>query len=548
MVDAVNHLIIAPILLPLVVGAAMLLLDERHRALKATLGIATTLALVAISIALMRTADMAVPDGESAPTSVYQLGNWPAPIGIVLVVDRLSALMLVLTSVLGCAALLFSVARWHRMGPRFHTIFQFLLVGLNGAFLTGDMFNLFVFFEVLLAASYGLVLHGAGTIRVKAGLAYIAVNLTASMLFLIGVSLIYGVTGTLNMADLARRIPTIAAGDLVLLEVGAAILGVAFLTKAGMWPLSFWLPITYSAASAPVAAIFALMTKVGVYVILRLSLLFFGEDAGQLAHFGSNGLLFGGMATIAFGTIGVVASQTMSRLAGFSLLISSGTLLAAIGLGGPAVIGGALFYLVSSTLAIGAFFLLIELVERIRDPGADVLAVTMEAYGEVDDDEIEDEQEVGIATPGTIAILGGSFICCALLLSGLPPFSGFIAKFAMLTAMLDGGAQTVQPLPPSTWMLVALLMVSGLAALIAMTRSGVTTFWARMDETIPRIRVIEIAPVIALLLLCLALTFGGGPVMRYMNATAQALHTPQDYVDKVLSAPRVDQSVGREKS
>src|SRR5690606_15909612 len=181
--------------------------------------------------------------------------------------DKLSALMLALTAVLALPVLIFSFARWHSAGSHFHSLYQFLLVGLNGAFLTGDLFNLFVFFEVLLAASYGLVLYGSGPLRVKAGLHYIAVNLAASSLFLIGVSLIYGVTGTLNMADLALRIPLVPVEDRMLLEAGAAILGIAFLVKAGMWPRSFWLPTAYMAAAAPVAAIFAILSTVGGYIV-----------------------------------------------------------------------------------------------------------------------------------------------------------------------------------------------------------------------------------------------------------------------------------------
>ncbi|MEZ0170655.1 monovalent cation/H+ antiporter subunit D [Microvirga sp. TS319] len=527
-----DHLIILPILLPLVSGAVMLLLDERHRLLKGTLGIATTLGLLTISIALLRMADTAPAAADASSVMVYRLGNWPAPFGIVLVLDRLSALMLVLTSVLGFASLLYSLARWHRAGPRFHTIFQIQLMGLNGAFLTGDLFNLFVFFEVLLAASYGLVLHGAGLLRVRAGLAYVAINLTASFLFLIGASLAYGVTGTLNMADLASRIPHLSPGDAALMATAAAILGTAFLMKAGVWPLCFWLPTTYAAASAPAAAVFAIMSKLGIYVVLRLWMLMFGADAGSLAGFGGMWLLLAGMLTIVFGTVGVLASQSMSRLAGYSVLISSGTLVAAIGTGNSAVVGPALFYLVSSTLAIAAFFLLVELVERMRDPGADVLAVTMEAYGE--DDLFE--EEVGVAIPATIALLGGSFIACALLLAGLPPLSGFIAKFAIMAAMLG----TEGAIGTQTWVLIGLLIVSGLATLIAMTRTGISTFWARLDDSVPRVRVIEIAPVLCLLALCLGLTIAGGPVMRYLDATTQALREPQSYVSGVLSRPKTE--------
>jgi len=523
-----EHLIIIPILLPLISGAVMLLLDERRRALKGGIGIATTVVLLVVSLTLLGIADAVPADTPTSSVRVYTLGDWPPPFGIVLVLDRLSALMLTLTSVLAIASLLYSLARWHRAGPRFHTIFQLLLMGLNGAFLTGDLFNLFVFFEVLLAASYGLVLHGAGLLRVRAGLAYIAINLTASLLFLIGASLAYGVTGTLNMADLARRIPVLAPGDAALLATAAAILGTAFLMKAGVWPLNFWLPTTYAAASAPAAAMFAIMSKVGVYVILRIWTLMFGTDAGLLTGFGGDWLLIAGMLTIVFGTVGVLASQSIPRLAGCCVLVSSGTLIATLGTGSAAVIGPALFYLVSSTLAISAFFLLVELVERMRDPGADVLAVTMEAYGE---DEIA-EEEVGVAIPATIALLGGSFIACALLLAGLPPLSGFIAKFGLMAAMLESG----DAIRVSTWVLIALLTLSGLATLIAMTRTGITSFWARIDDTVPRVGVIEMAPVLALLLLCLGLSVGGGPVMRYMDATTQALRSPQNYVTGVLPA------------
>lgn len=544
MMNWIDHLIIVPVLLPLISGAVMLLLDERHRRLKAGISIATTTALLIVSIMLLQLADTPADGSGGESIGVYQLGNWPAPFGIVLVLDRLSALMLVLTSILAIASLLYSLARWHRAGPRFQTIFQLLLMGLNGAFLTGDLFNLFVFFEVLLAASYGLVLHGGGVVRVKAGLAYIAINLTASLLFLIGASLIYGATGTLNMADLAYRMGTVSFDSGMLAGAGAAILGTAFLMKAGAWPLNFWLPTTYAAASAPVAAVFAIMSKLGIYVILRLSTLLFGSETSVLFQFGDEWLLICGMLTIVFGTIGVLASQSMSRLAGCSVIISSGTLIAAIGIGDASVIGTALFYLVSSTFTIAAFFLLIELVERLRDPGADVLAVTMEAYGESDDEDHEPE-EIGVSIPATIAILGGSFLACALLLSGLPPLSGFIAKFGMISAMLDMNGDVIEP---STWALISLLTISGLATMIAMTRTGITSFWARLDDSVPRVRVIEVAPILGLLFLCAGLTISGGSVLRYMEATTQALHHPLNYAKEVLSAPRVQHAPGTPRS
>jgi multicomponent K+:H+ antiporter subunit D len=507
--------VIAPVLLPLAAGALMLLFDERRRGLKVAISLLSLLLLVGAAIALLRTAD-------TAAIQVYPLGNWPSPFGIVLVADRLSALMVLLSAVLALAALVFSVARWHRAGPRFHSLLQFLLAGLNGAFLTGDLFNLFVFFELLLAASYGLALHGSGAARVRASLHYIVLNLTASLLFLIGAGLMYGIAGTLNMADLALRIPAVPAEDRVLVEAAAYLLGAAFLVKAGMWPLGFWLPSTYAAASAPAAAMFAILTKVGIYAVLRLWLLLFSDGTGEL-------LLIGGMATLAFGLIGMLASQDLSRLAAFSLLASSGTLLAAIGVGDPAMTGAALYYLTVSTLGIGAFFLLIELVERAREPGADMLAVTAAAFLGAEEDAAPEEQ-VGVVIPATMALLGLSFAACALLVAGLPPLPGFVGKFAMLAALL-----AADPVPATAWMLLVLLILSGLAAMIATARAGIRIFWASQARIVPRVRAIEMAPVAALLALCLGLTAAAGPAMRYMQDTAQALHTPRGYIDAVLA-------------
>jgi multicomponent K+:H+ antiporter subunit D len=323
----------------------------------------------------------------------------------------------------------------------------------------------------------------------------------------------------------------------MLLETGAAILGVAFLVKAGMWPLNFWLPSAYSAASAPVAGIFAIMSKVGIYIIARLSFLLFGSSAGESAGFGHDVLLFGGIATIIFGAIGVLASQALGRLAGFSVLVSTGTLLAAMGTGNPTVAAGALYYLVSSTLTISAFFMLIELVERGQDAGANVLAVTMEAYGDGEEEEAEDE--VGVTMPGTIAVLGVCFAACGILLSGLPPLSGFIAKFSMLSAILNpSGLGANDAIPALSWWIVFLIVFSGFAALISMTRAGIRTFWASIEGTVPRVLVIEIAPVMFLLALSLALTIQAGPVMRYMEETARILDLPGSYIQGVIAAPR----------
>jgi multicomponent K+:H+ antiporter subunit D len=518
-----DHLPIVPVVLPLATGALMLLIDERRHAIKGLISL--------ISLSLLLLATIALIHSVDAPAIyVYRLGDWPAPFGIVLVADRLSAMMVLLANILGIAALLFSLARWHRAGPRFHVLLQFLLMGLNGAFLTGDLFNLFVFFELFLAASYGLALHASGPARVRASMHYIIVNLTASLLFLIGASLLYAVAGTLNMADLALRAPAIAPADRVLFEIGAAILAIAFLVKAGMWPLCFWLPSTYAAAAAPVAAMFAILSKVGVYAVLRLWLLLFGAGSGASAGFGAAVLVYGGLATLTFGVLGVLASKHQTHVAGFSQLVSAGTLLAAIGAGQAPVTGAALYYLVVSTLAGSALYMLIELVERSRGPGADVLAVTAEAFGDVDA-EPEAEEETGFAIPAAIAVLGSSFGACALLLAGLPPLPGFLAKFALLSALLEADSVAA-----SAWIMLVLLTLSGLAATIAMGRAGVRIFWASHEARVPRVRLIEIAPVALLLALCVSLTLQAGPAMRYFQDAANALHARQAYIREVLPA------------
>ncbi len=527
-----NHLIIAPILLPLVASGLLLLLDERRRLAKSTIALATLIANLVISVTLMAQTVRVGAGGQSA-TRVYLVGDWAAPFGIVLVADWLSDLMIVLTSIIALAAFVYALARWDRAGPRFQALFLLQVMGLNGAFLTGDLFNLFVFFEILLAASYGMLLHGFGPERVKAGLHYVAINVGASLLFLIGVALIYGVSGTLNMADLATIIPGVVGGDLALLQSGFAVLGIAFLLKAGMWPLGFWLPRTYAAAVPPAAAVFALLSKVGIYALLRVYLLLFGTDMGWAGNFGEEWLLFGGIATLAYGTIGVLAARTLSRVAGFCVIISSGTLLASIGAGEGTSLSPILFYMVSSTLGLSAFYLLLELVER-RETEASIQAIVEPVFDDEYTGRLAEPEgdEVGIVIPATIAILGGGFAFCALLLAGLPPLSGFIAKFAIIHNLINLGDEVLT----EVWVFVFLLIGSGLAILIATTRAGIDLLWEPSDKPQPPLRLAEAVPVGVLLAVCLGLMIFASPVMRYMERTSLSLQDRQGYINAVLGA------------
>ncbi|MCP1476614.1 multicomponent K+:H+ antiporter subunit D [Pseudomonas sp. EB276 TE3739] len=543
---AMTHLIAAPILLPLLTAAIMLLLGEKHRPLKAKINLFSSLVGLFISVMLLQWTQTT---GVPGSIGVYLPGNWQAPFGIVLVVDRLSALMLVLTGIIGVSALLFAMARWDGAGSSFHALFQIQLMGLYGAFLTADLFNLFVFFEVLLAASYGLLLHGSGRARVSSGLHYISINLLASSLFLIGAALIYGVTGTLNMADLAMKIPLVPEADRGLLHAGAGILAVAFLAKAGMWPLNFWLVPAYSSASAPVAAMFAIMTKVGVYTLLRLWTLLFSGQAGASAFFGGDWLIYGGMATMACAGLAILAAQRLERMASLSILVSAGILLSAIGFAQPNLIGAALFYLVSSTLALSALFLLAELIERSRSANeipledeSELLPRPQESLQPPKGINLDDEQKavVGQVIPWTMAFLGLSFIACALLIIGMPPLSGFIGKLSLIGALLNPvGLGTEAPLSPGAWGLLALLILTGLASLMAFSRLGIQRFWTPEERPSPLLRKLECAPIFLLLGLSIALTFKAEPLLRYTQATADALNNPQQYVLAVLGTRAV---------
>jgi multicomponent K+:H+ antiporter subunit D len=538
------HLVAVPILVPMLTAALMLLLGEQRRRTKAALSVVSGLIGLLAALALLRWVNAADTGNGPGSIGVYLPGNWRAPFGIVLVADRLSTLMVALTAVIAFASSIYSTSRWDRAGVHFHPLLQLQLMGLNGAFLTGDLFNLFVFFEVMLAASYGLLLHGSGRLRVQAGLHYIAINLAASSLFLVGAALLYGVTGTLNMADLGIRIAQLDAGDRGLVHAAAAILATAFLAKAGAWPLNFWLVPAYSAAVSPVSAVFALLTKLGIYTILRLWSVMFSPDAGPSMQFGQSALVGVGLATMFVSALGIVGTQRLSNLAGFSVLISAGTLLTAVGLGEPEVWAGAIYYLLSSTLAVSAFFLLIDMIERWRNAGASIAAhessgnapFLSEDLKSFDDVNLDDEQQAlyGHAIPAGVAFLGLSFIGCTMLLAGLPPLSGFVGKFAMLSGLLDAPV-----IGTASWSFLALLLVSGFLTLVALSRTGIRHFWTQPLSTMPALRTLEVLPVAALLAATVALTIEAGPVMQHASATAQGLYAPTAYRDAVMGARQV---------
>jgi multicomponent K+:H+ antiporter subunit D len=497
-----NHLLILPILLPAVVGALLVLAARHDSVLARSFAVASTVLMLGIAVALLVLAS----DGQ---VRSYALGAWPAPFGIVLALDRLSALMLVLTAVLGLGVLLYAIGGWDQRGKHFHPLFQFELMGINGAFLTGDFFNLFVFFEILLIASYGLMVHGGGGLRVKAGVQYVVTNLVGSSVFLIAVGMIYSVTGTLNMADLARIVPQVPAADQALLQTGAVLLLLVFAVKAALVPLHFWLPGTYANAPGPVAALFAIMTKVGAYSIIRLYVLAFGADAGEAAWLAAPWLLPAGLLTLVLGMTGVLAARSLGQMASFAVIGSMGMLLATVAVFTPQATSAALYYLIHSTLAAGALFLVADLVAERRGAQRDRFAAAPR-----------------IAQGG---LVGGLFFVAAIAMTGMPPLSGFIGKLLVL----DG----VRASPHATWFW-ALILSTSLIAIVGFSRAGSFVFWkAYALPAAPGYRPDGALSFVAVggLLACLVLlTAFAGPVHAWLELAAAQLYAPAGYIDAVL--------------
>jgi len=489
--------LILPIAIP-ALTAAMLVLALRHSLIgQRILSVAATLIQGIIAVGLYA----AATDGDHR---IYLLGDWPPPFGIVLVLDRLAATMLLLAGVLASGVILAAIRGWDSKGRHFHALFQFQLLGINGAFLTGDLFNLFVFFEVLLIASYGLMLHGGGARRLQAGFPYIAINLVGSTVFLFAVGAIYAVTGTLNMADLAIKVPQVAAPNQALLAAGIVLLFTVFAIKSAMAPFHWWLPRTYGATSPAAAALFAIMTKVGAYSIIRLYTLAFGAEAGPLAEIVTPWVLPAGIVTLVLGTIGVVAGRSLTDLVCYALIASMGTLLTAIGLNSAEGLAAGLYYMLQSTLASGALFLLVGLLQqKTRAPGSGANSPSSLPYGQL-------------------------YFLLAIAMVGLPPLAGFVGKLLILEAARAASQAAV------VW---PAILVSSLLMIVGFTRVGIRLFWSAPKGVGPGTGDWFGLPTLmvgALISGVAALSLFAGSVMNDMIATAEQTRTPQCYIEAVF--------------
>ena len=454
---------------------------------------------------------------NTGQVTVYQLGEWSAPFGIVLVLDRLAAFMLVLTYALAVPVIWYASDNWDTRGRYFHTMFHFLLMGITGAFLTGDLFNLFVFFEILLMASYVLLLHGQGRPRFQLGIHYVTINLLASALFLIGLGMIYGSVGSLNMADVSRLIPTLDSDQHKLAIAGGLLLFVVFGIKTAMLPVGFWLPKTYAVASTPVAAIFTIMTKVGIYAILRVNGTVFDDAMAQSIF--KNCLLMIGLITSFYGVIGAIAAERLRRFVGFMVLSSIGTLLIAIAMLNTQAWSAALYYLVHSTLIAAAFYLFCGWITAQRGSFKDHLKVAPKI-----------KQEKAAAF---------TYFTIALMMAGLPPFSGFLGKVFILQAT----AET----PYQGWIIAVILIVS-LLSIIAFTRVGFILFWRASppeeNAKEPAYTAYQALPdtaphrndkaIYVLLIALMSYVVFAAPIQRYTTSTAQQIQNHALYQQAIL--------------
>ncbi|HEX6238153.1 MAG TPA: Na+/H+ antiporter subunit D [Acidimicrobiales bacterium] len=488
-----SALLALPIALPLG-AAAVSILVGRWRSAQRVIGVVTLSVLLVSTIVLLVRVD---DDGPVAS----QAGGWPAPLGITLVADRLTGIMLVVAMVMLLSVLVYAIGQGgvERRHVGFHPVYLALTAGVGASFLTGDLFNLFVAFEVMLTASYVLLTLGGRPDQVRTGMTYVVISLVASALFLTALAYVYASTGTVNIADLGA--------ELELLPVGvrqglAGLLLVVFGIKAAVFPLFFWLPDSYPTAPTAVTAVFAgLLTKVGVYAIIRTqtALLPAGDRFGAL-------LLVVAGATMLLGVLGAIAQNDIKRILSFHIISQIGYMVMGLGFFTVAGVAGAVFYIVHHIIVKTTLFLTSGLVEQRSGTGH------LDRLGGL------------VRSTPVVAVL---FLLPALSLAGIPPLSGFVAKFALVDAGLDGGQ----------WAVVGTSLLVSLLTLFSMTKIWAGAFWGEREASGVGLRVLPaamIAPTVVLVLLSLAVAGFAGPLYSLSERAAVDLLDGSAYVRAVL--------------
>lgn len=494
-----NLFVLLPILIPFST-AIVALLGWSQRRLQRILSVVGASGLLAAAVMLLVRV-------QSHGIQVMQLGNWPAPFGITLVADLLSAIMVLMAGLMGLAVAIYALAEMdERHEARgYHPLYHILLMGVSGAFLTGDIFNLYVWFEVMLIASFVLLALGGKRAQLEGAIKYVTLNLLASALFLAAVGMLYGLAGTLNMADLAVQLQATARPALV--TTVAMLFLVAFGIKSAVFPLFFWLPASYHTPPVPVTVIFsALLTKVGVYSLIRVFTLIFTQD---VAYTHSLILIIAGL-TMVTGVLGAVAQTEFRRLLSFHIVSQIGYLLMGLGLFTALSLAGTVFFMVHVILAKSALFLVSGIVHRLSG-----------TY---------DLKQLGgfyRTAPGLAAL----FLLPALSLAGIPPFSGFWAKFTLVRAGLEIGQVAI----------VAVSLGVGMLTLYSMTKIWAEAFWKERPQTAvspsapsPSFSLPMMVPLVALAALTVVIGLGAEPLFAVALETAEQLLNPAIYIETVL--------------
>ncbi|MEV4478646.1 Na+/H+ antiporter subunit D [Micromonospora coxensis] len=495
-----SALVPLPVVVPLLGAALTLILAHWPR-------VQRTVSVVALAANLLVASLLLVEAYRHGPV-VVQVGGWPAPVGIVLIADQLAALMLVVSSAVTLCVLLYSIGQGRSETSEsapvsiFHPTYLVLTAGITNAFLAGDLFNLFVGFEMLLAASFVLITLGGTETRIRTGSTYVVVSVLSSLIFLAATGLVYAATGTLNLAQLAARLDALPDGVRLGLQL---MLLLAFGIKAAVFPLSAWLPDSYPTAPAPVTAVFAgLLTKVGVYAIIRTeTLLFPGGDVSGLL------MVVAGL-TMVIGVLGAVAQSDLKRLFSFTLVSHIGYMIFGVALSTAAALSGAIFYVVHHITVQTTLFLVAGLVEE-RAGSTDLRRIG------------------GLAR--VAPLLAVLFFVPAMNLAGIPPFSGFLGKLGLLQAGVAVGG-------PLSWALVAAGTLTSLLTLYAASRVWNIAFWRAprlaTAEPVVRLPQLMVGATVALVALGLVLTLAAGPLFRVTADAAADLRLRTPYVEAVL--------------
>jgi multicomponent Na+:H+ antiporter subunit D len=495
----VKSLLALPIVVPLI-GAALSIIFGRSRAIQRTISVSILLMIVVVSVLLLVEVD------RNGPVAM-QAGGWPAPMGITLIADRLSAIMLVAGSVMLFAVLIYAIGEpgAERNHVGFQSVYLVLAAGVALSLLTGDLFTLFVAFEMMLTASYVLLTLGGRRAQVRSGMTYVVISLLASTLFVTMLALVYSSTSTVNMADLAVRIPQLSVGEQ---STFAVLMLVVFGIKAALFPLFFWLPDSYPTAPGPIIAVFAgLLTKVGVYAIIRTQTLFFPSESRPATLI----LVMAG-ATMLVGVLGAIAQDDVKRILSFTIISQIGFMVMGLGFFTVAGIAAVVFAIMHHIVVKTSLFLTGGLIEhaggssRLRQLGGMI---------------------------STVPFLAALFLLSVLSLVGVPPFSGFVAKLALTEAGFASGEFAVVAMS---------LLVSGLT-LLAMIRIWMGVFWNPAEEpgaepVTPQNRLggppLMVIPAVLLVACSLAIAVAAGPLFDLSERTAIDLLHPARYINEVL--------------